>query len=108
MTSSSSQPDQQDLKRLQQMERELERSQFQARPEPEAATPAVTPKGEIQSWGWGKTLGAFALAGLGLVMLGWILNIVGALIKLGLLVGIGYLVYRFVVAPRFRGRSSSK
>jgi len=108
MTSSPSQPDQPDLERLQQMERELERSQFQARPAPETVTPAVTPEGEIQSWGWGKTLGALALAGIGLVVLGWILNIVGVLIKLGLLVGIGYLVYRFVVAPRFRGRSSSK
>lgn len=105
MTSSSSQPDRRDLERLHQLERDLERSSFQAQPEPETAAPAVSPQAQIQSWGWGKTLGSLALVGIALVVLGWVLNLVGALIKLGLLAGIGYLVFRFVIGPRFLKRS---
>lgn len=94
------------MDRLQQMERELERSQFQAQAEPTKATPVVSPTPETARWGWGKTIGLVALVGVGLIVMGWILNLVGVLIKLALLGGIGYLLYRFLIAPRLQRRSS--
>ncbi len=107
-SSHSSQSDPMD--RLQQMERELERSQFQAQAAPAEATPVVSPTSEpspeTSRWGWGKTIGLVALVGAGLIVTGWILNLVGLLIKLALLGGVGYLLYRFLIAPRFKRGSS--
>lgn len=106
MASSHNQPtDQKDLDRLRQLEQQLERSQWQAESTPVAtsttASPASTPR-----WGWGKTLGSLAVVGIGFLVLGWLLNLVGLVLKLALVAGGVYLLYRLVLAPRLRAQGS--
>ncbi|MGQ9837560.1 MAG: hypothetical protein ACUVRV_06260 [Cyanobacteriota bacterium] len=85
--------------RLKQIERELKQA---SAGQGSSAFQSHLPQNPVRSWAetWGRPL-LTVLAILGCMLLvSWFFQIFGAVLKLAVVAGLGYLLYAFVVAPR--------
>ena len=101
----SSKPVQTETERLRQLELEIEQASSRSMSVSKASDPSLTdPSSETQSlWSnpWILLIGGIGV----LVGVGLLFKLIGWVIKLAIVAGIGYLIYRFAIAPRLKSGS---